>query len=199
MRLFVALTPPSAVLDALAERVADVRALPEGSPDPAAAIRWSVREQWHISLAFLGEVDEPTLPELRRRLARVAARYAPIELCLDGAGGFGSLRRARVLWAGVRGETATLRKLAESVAAAARRCDIPVEQRRFRAHLTLGRLAEPADLTEVAARLAGPCGPPWVADRLELIRSHLGQGEGRRSRYETLDTWRLAARPRASG
>lgn len=193
MRLFVAVTPPASVLDPLADRVDDISA---GCAEP---ITWTVRAQWHISLAFLGEVGEATVPDLKRRLARAAARHAPMELCVQGAGGFGSVRRARVLWAGVGGDVATLRKLAGSVTAAARRAGIPTEERRFRAHLTLGRLAEPTDLTAIAARLDGPCGPPWLVDRIDLVRSHLGQGEGRRSRYETLETWRLGRAARATG
>src|SRR5690606_29883366 len=105
MRLFVAVTPPADVLDRVAERLDPVMA------DCAEPITWSVRAQWHISLAFLGEVGEETLPELRQRLARAAARHRPLQLSLADAGGFGSVRRARVLWAGVTGDVPALRKL----------------------------------------------------------------------------------------
>lgn len=193
MRLFVAVTPPASVLDALADRVASV------SADCAEPVGWSLRAQWHISLAFLGEVGEQAIPDLERRLARAAARHAPMELCVRGAGGFGSVRRARVLWAGVGGDLTALRTLAGSVTAAARRTGIAVEERRFRAHLTLGRLAEPTDLSALVARLEGPYGPAWTVDRMELVRSHLGQGAGRRSRYETLHTWQLGRRAPATG
>lgn len=196
MRLFVAILPPRRCLDRLADAIATARQGDE-------PVRWTLPEQWHVSLAFLGAVDAAVVLELRRRLARVARRYAPMELALSGAGAFSSARKARVVWAGVTGDVTALRRLAGSVAAAARRSGIAMEDRRYRPHLTLGRLPEPTDVQTLLARLeAGLAAPSdtseltWTADRFELVWSRLGQGEGRRSRYETLASWPLGATSR---
>jgi RNA 2',3'-cyclic 3'-phosphodiesterase len=193
MRLFVAVVPPPAVLDHLAAAVAELRAEP-AADDPR--IRWTVREQWHLTLAFLGDVDDASRPELHRRLARAAGRHPVLRLQIGGGGGFGSARKARVLWAGVGGDATPLRDLARSVGAAARRTGIEVTEGRFRAHVTLARLREPFDVRLLVEALSAYEGPAWTADRLELVQSQLGQGEGRRSRYETVEAWPLDARRR---
>ncbi|MET9020558.1 RNA 2',3'-cyclic phosphodiesterase [Actinopolymorpha sp. NPDC004070] len=193
MRLFVAVVPPPAVLDDLADELAQVRErlAPVASDDN---YRWSLRAQWHLTLAFLGEVPDSARTDLHRRLGRAAGRYPPMRLRVAGSGGFGSVRRARVLWAGIDGDLRPLRALAGSVSAAARRSGLDVREGRFKPHLTLARLREPADVGQVTAELAGYGGPEWVADRLELVASHLGQGEGRHPRYETVADWPLTGR-----
>jgi RNA 2',3'-cyclic 3'-phosphodiesterase len=193
MRLFVAVVPPSAVLDHLAAAVARLQS-EQVAADPR--IRWTVRAQWHLTLAFLGDVDDAVRPELHRRLARAAARHPVLRLRVGGGGAFGSARKARVLWAGVGGDATPLRDLARSVGAAARRTGIEVSEGRFRAHLTLARLREPLDVRALVEWLSSYEGPTWSADQVELVCSHLGQGEGRRSRYETVESWPLDARHR---
>jgi RNA 2',3'-cyclic 3'-phosphodiesterase len=91
VRAFVALTPPAAVLSELAAAVAPLR---EACPE----LRWTPAGQWHLTLAFLGEIDEGVLPELGERLSRTARRHPPTTLVLGGAGRFGD----RVLWVRVR-------------------------------------------------------------------------------------------------
>src|SRR6185437_9701639 len=111
-RLFVALVPPA---DALAELAAAVEALPE-----TAGLRWTRPEQWHVTLAFLAEVDDRAREALTPRLERVAHRHAPPTLALAGGGRFGR----QVLWTRVDGDRAALRRLADAVRAAARRCGL---------------------------------------------------------------------------
>jgi 2'-5' RNA ligase len=191
MRLFVAVVPPPPVLADLGAAVDGVRE----RPDVDARYRWSLPDQWHLTLAFLGEVPDATRTDLERRLARAATRCPPLRLWVEGGGGFGSARRARVLWAGVQGDLKPLRALAGSVAAAARRVGLDVREGRFRAHLTLARLREPTDVSTAVESLSTYAGPSWVAERVELVASFLGQGEGRRSRYETVASWPLSGSP----
>ena len=72
-----------------------------------------------------------------------------MRLRLAGAGRFGSVRRPQVFWAGLDGDVAALVELANRLAKAARALHLPVEDRPFRPHLTLGRWAprRPADGT----------------------------------------------------
>ncbi|HEY6737531.1 MAG TPA: RNA 2',3'-cyclic phosphodiesterase [Actinopolymorphaceae bacterium] len=196
MRLFVALTPPAEVLDDIDEAV---RALADLA-DVDECYRWTVRSQWHITLAFLGQVDEEMLPDLRRRLARAAARHPAMALRVAGGGGFGSVRRARVLWAGVTGDVGPLRGLARSVAAAARRSGVELDERtRFRPHVTLARLHEPIDVRAAVDVLDAARGRLWEAREIALVESRLGQGEDRRSLYDTIATWPLGGRRPTDG
>jgi 2'-5' RNA ligase len=186
MRLFVAVVPPDAALAELDDAIAPLRvAAPE--------LRWTGMASWHLTLAFLGEVGEEVLPDLRTRLERAAHRHPPQRLAIEGGGAFPSARRAQVLWAGIAADDKALAALAASVAAGARRAGAPPpgEQRRYRAHLTLARCRVPANVTELTLTLAGFSGTAWTAASVHLIRSHLSGGP---SRYEELASWPLHGR-----
>lgn len=180
MRLFVALTPPGEVVDELLVSTTALRAL-------APELRWTRPEQWHLTLAFLGEVDDDVVGELTRRLGRAAARHPPLSLSLGGGGRFGQ----RVLWTRVQGDRRGLRRLVDSVRAAARRSGLLVEQRPYRPHLTLARADGAVDLQPLVERLASGAGRPWVATRLYLVASLLGAGPEGSSRYESTADWPL--------
>lgn len=182
----MAVTPPDDVLRALARAADAARDVPD-----ASRLRWAQPDSWHLTLTFLGEVDASDVPELTERLERAARRHTVMTLGLTGGGRFGD----RTLWAGVSGDTAELGRLAASVAAGARRTGIEVEDRAFRAHLTLAR-ARPHHRTNLRPYvdvLAPFASRPWTADRIELIRSHLPEpgAEGAQPRYETIGTWPL--------
>ena len=184
MRLFVALTPPAAALDEL-----ETATTAQRSSGPA--LRWVGRDRWHVTLAFLGDVDAEWLEVLRPELRGAAARHHPMALSFAGAGAFPRTTRGRVLWVGMGGDRDELRELASSVAGAARDSGIEQERRKFSPHLTLARGRMPSDLSEVVEPLAGFSGCTWTARDIRLVRSHLGP----RPRYETLETYSLGTTP----
>jgi len=188
MRLFVAIAPPPAVLDELDTTVEPFRA-------SRLDLRWTNREAWHVTLAFLGQVDEVAAARLLPRLERAARRHHEIVLAFAGAGAFPSEGRANVLWSGISGDRGALARLAESVAAGASRAGAspPDRGRRFQPHLTLARCRTPADVTELVGALGGYQGQPWTADRLHLVRSRLGATE--HPRYTSLASWPLRPPP----
>lgn len=188
MRLFMAIVPPPEALQHLAAALASAQAV------QGEALAWTTTEQWHLTLAFLGEVDDLRRERLELRLARAASRSPPLDLRISAAGAFGSPKRARVLWAGVDGEVTGLSHLVDSVRAAARRSGIPIDERRYRPHLTLARCRAPVDVTPALEHLSSYAGPAWTADTIWLVRSHLGAAAHRRARYERLTAWPLRAR-----
>ncbi|MDX6336302.1 MAG: 2,3-cyclic 3-phosphodiesterase [Streptosporangiaceae bacterium] len=187
MRLFVAVAVPAQAADELDDAVAPVRPSWPG-------LRWTGRDAWHLTLAFLGEVNETVSARLGPRLERAAARHSCLPVSLGGAGAFPAAARARVLWTGVQGEPRELAALAASVAAGARRAGAPPaeEGRPFRPHLTLARCRDPLDVRPLVDRLSGYAGTPWTAEEIYLIRSHLPGGRPHdRPRYEALGRWPL--------
>ncbi len=178
----MAVVPPPEALGDLAAAVAPGR---PGRRD----LRWTGPEDWHVTLAFLGEVPGPAAGRLAPRLERAAARHRPFPLTFAGAGAFPAAGRARVFWCGLTGDHQALAALAASVAAAARRAGAPPPDgdRPFRPHLTLARGRPQADVRALVTALKPYQGPPWRADHLHLIESHLGG----RPRYTTIGRWPL--------
>lgn len=179
MRLFVALTPPPDVVEELAARVEGLRDLEED-------VRWNPPAQWHLTLAFLGEVSDEARDALARRLESVAGRYPPLALSFGG-GRFGH----RVLWTRVHGDRDRLHRLADSVSATARHSGLAAEQRPYRPHLTLARATGTTDLGPLVEALDPYEGRPWTADELHLVRSRLGAGPGGTALHEPIRSWPL--------
>ncbi|KRB47497.1 RNA 2',3'-cyclic phosphodiesterase [Terrabacter sp. Root181] len=179
MRLFVAVVPPDGVLDDLEEHVGPRR---EAGPE----IRWTDRHQWHVTLAFLGAVPEARLDALTEALARSAVRRDPLVLRLAGAGAFPNPYAARVLWAGIEQVRGDLGKVAGGIRHASTSAGATPDGTRFHPHLTLGRFHRATEATRWIRALDAWEGPAWRVDHLALVESHLGEGRGRRPRYEVL-------------
>jgi RNA 2',3'-cyclic 3'-phosphodiesterase len=189
VRLFAAVALPEDIVAGLDAALADHRddVLADHRND---ALTWTLAEQWHITLAFYGQVEDKRVPDLKARLTRAAKRYPVLSLALDGAGRFDG----RTLWVGCSGDVATLRNISRSAVAAGRRVGASSadDAFRFRAHVTLARARRPVDLRPYVAALDPFRSRSWMVDAVSLVRSHLGAGTERHSRYETLSTHRLA-------
>src|SRR3954467_352765 len=103
-RLFVAVDLGEAVRRALDQLQRELKPL-------ARDARWAAPENAHLTLAFLGSMEEALVPQLSGALGAVAAEAAPLQLHLQGGGAFGSSKRPRVLWVGVEGDVAPLQAL----------------------------------------------------------------------------------------
>jgi RNA 2',3'-cyclic 3'-phosphodiesterase len=182
VRLFAAVVLPDDVVTDLDAAVARHR---------DGVLAWTLPDQWHITLAFYGQVEDERVPSLKARLTRAAKRYPVLSLALDGAGRFDE----RTLWIGCSGDVTTLRDIARSAVAAGRRVGVASadDAFRFRAHVTLARARRPVDLRPYFAVLNAYRSRSWTVDAVSLVRSHLGAGAERRSRYETVSTHPLAA------
>ncbi|MEU9859885.1 RNA 2',3'-cyclic phosphodiesterase [Streptomyces sp. NPDC047971] len=181
VRVFIALAPPDEAKDELAEAL-------RPAYDAYPAMRWNRIEDWHITLAFLGEVSTAAIPLLREPLARLAAARPPLRLALRGAGCFDE----RVLWSGIDGDVEGLHLLAADVRAVVKECGIPFEDRPLRPHLTLARSRrdDTVGVVRVASGLTGFTGRPWHAERLHLVGSNFGRGPGP-IRYRDVEAWRF--------
>lgn len=180
--MFVAVVLPAHALEDLAEFVAPRQ-------EAESEFRWTVMEQWHITLAFLADVAERHLDDLEDRLQRAAARRTPFPVTLCGGGAFPDPTRAKVVYVGVRTEGEELARLATGVRAAAGKAGAAPDGGRFRAHVTLARTRRPVEATRWLRVLDAYQGPLWRAEEIALIASHLGEGPRRRPRYEVLRTF----------
>jgi 2'-5' RNA ligase len=168
--------------------VADLERVLEPVRAAPGAPRWTPPSRWHLTLLFLGDVPAPLLTPLTTAVTPAVAATPPLSLQLAGAGRFGSRRRPTVCWAGLAGDVGELTALAARLAGAAREVGLPVEDRPFRAHLTVGRWrpGQPAD-GDLPERIAGHRGPVWPVRELVLWRSRLST----EPRYERVAAWPL--------
>ena len=138
-RLFVALDLPQEVkqsLEPLAKGLGDVR--------------WLAPEQQHLTLRFIGDVNNGALREIAEALAAVPAR--PFELTLRGLGHFPPRGEPRVLWVGIE-KNVELAGLKRRVDRALRDAGLPPEPRKFAPHVTIARMREPLSPTRLATYL----------------------------------------------
>lgn len=185
MRMFVALVPPEEALEDLAEFL-----LPR--QETASELRWTVPDQWHVTLAFMPAVRDRSLDDLVARLARAAARRTPFTLGVAGGGAFPDAGRARVLFAALESsDDEELRRLATGARAAGNRAGADADGGHFHPHLTLARLRRPAEVSRWVRVLDSYRGPGWTADQIVLIESHLGEGPHRRPRHEVVEAFPL--------
>lgn len=176
LRVFVGIALPDDIRAALAD-------LKVGMP----GARWIPPENMHITVAFIGEIDEGAAEDAHEALGRI--RVPAFATRLFEIGHFGDGNRARALWIGVE-RAEPLMRLNDKVETALSQEGIPVERRKYRPHVTLARLKNvPADRlgTFMAAHNTFTAGP-FAVDRFVLFRSRLG-GEG--AAYEELESYPL--------
>jgi 2'-5' RNA ligase len=107
------------------------------------AARWVDPAGLHLTLAFLGELDDARLAEVAPAVAEAAADAEPFALTIGGLGTFGAPRVPRVVWAGVGGALRPLGELHQRLRTALVRRGFAVEARPYSPHLTLARVAAP--------------------------------------------------------
>ena len=187
-RLFAALELPQHVVSDLAEVVADLNIARRGSTTrPATAARRTssparvVRSaNWHLTLAFLGEVPVGRVGQAAEALGEAALSCAPLQLSVSGGGRFGRGRYS-VVYAGLDGDVARLVQLVHRIRAGLTAVDLPVDQKQYRPHVTLARPGDRVTNQQAAEdllTLRRYHGPSWTAGEIVLYRSDLAGRTG---------------------
>lgn len=160
-------------------------ALPELEPLLPGA-RLAPPGGWHLTLAFLGQVQPEMADEVVQVGEAAVAGVGPARLRLEGAGTFPeSGRKARVLWTGIGGDTEILVRLAAALSSASKAAGLRSEDRPLAPHLTLARFSTPAPVPQEALDLVAAAAAesePWEARELACFRSTLGGPRGARYR-----------------
>ncbi|SNR67484.1 2'-5' RNA ligase [Humidesulfovibrio mexicanus] len=148
----------------------------------ASRVSWTRPGNWHVTLRFLGEVEQGRVDAVRQALR--AVRFAPFGARLGpGGSGVGGRGAPRVLWLGLAEGGGPCAELARSVEAALEPLGFAPEARAFRPHVTLGRVrrAEPGEdwgnaEGEIAVALSGALSAPGRVEEMALLSSVLGPG-----------------------
>jgi 2'-5' RNA ligase len=199
-RLFVAISPPEDVKDKIEKAQQYLRRALPGN-----IVRWTRREQFHLTLKFLGNVAATRMNELTEALHNACDGAGTLRLRAERIGFFPGARVPRVLWVGVHDKQNLLPQLQERVEMNLNKftegnaVDLrsakpgsagvsPASSENFVAHITLGRIqrirrSESEILSKATADLADPFFGEWTANHVELIRSELSSTG---ARYTTL-------------
>lgn len=145
VRSFIALEIPAPVRTAVGSAI-------DSLGQSGADVKWVGRDNIHITLKFLGDVDEDRLPSIEAALAKKLTHYQPFYIRIIGIGSFPPGRHPRVIWAGIV-ESAVLNSLQKDVEREMAAAGFPAEDRPFSAHLTIGRVRSGRKLADLVKRL----------------------------------------------
>lgn len=187
LRLFVALEVPEARKISIEKAIQSLRLnLPKA--------RWTTREQWHVTLKFLGEVPEDRLPEVVEIAGTCGTASPPVGTRLTEIGSFPRGRRARVIWVGLEDDARVMALLAATLEEELGGAGFRKEGRDLHPHLTLARFRVPQPIEQEM----GSSGPyefdrtPFEVGEIVLFRSHLNP---KGATYEPLEHFPLAGAP----
>ena len=135
MRLFVAIWPGDQLRKSL-------RGLQDGLRNRCPDVRWTPPEQLHITVKFLGEVEDRRVPEIVAGLEKATASCKPFDLRVVNAGCFPPRGDVRIVWAGVEDAAGVVAGCAGVVDGALEVVGFARESRAFSAHITIGRVRE---------------------------------------------------------
>jgi 2'-5' RNA ligase len=172
-RLFVALSVPEEVKTEVRKAQAELR-----RSIGQAKVTWTRREQFHLTLKFLGNVQAERVGELVEAIRAACSGFAPLRLRAEGVGCFPDLRSPRVVWLGVREAQEALPPLQRAIQTASANFTSQEREERFSGHLTLGRIKgigrpEAESLARQAKAMAEKLFGQWTADGVQIMRSEL--------------------------
>jgi RNA 2',3'-cyclic 3'-phosphodiesterase len=144
MRLFVGIEISPAVVAATLDLIAQLQTAGV-TLAPRSRITWVTAERLHITIRFIGHVDETRVDEIRAALAPPLA-LDPFDLTIAGVGTFPPKGSPRVVWAGLTGGRDQLVAIEPMVSDRLARAGVAREQRPYNPHLTLARVRDAAGL-----------------------------------------------------
>jgi 2'-5' RNA ligase len=125
-----------------------------------AKVKWVEPQNLHLTLKFLGDVESIELPRICKAVADATAPLPPFEVLVAQAGAFPSGERPRTIWLGATQGQDEMVELHQRVERALSPLGFREEQRRFRPHLTLGRVRQ------------SPYGIPQLGELLQQHRDY---------------------------
>lgn len=160
MRTFIAVDIGKSIRD-------QAVALQETLAVSATNVKWVEPENLHVTLLFLGEVDNRQIPAVCRAVSKVTAELPAFSMTVEQVGCFPNPRRPRVLWIGIGEGTQELVKLHDAL-------ELPLlelgcyrrEERQYTPHITLGRVKTEGPADRLAASLQSHAG--WRGGRIHV-------------------------------
>jgi len=173
MRAFIAIELDDRVRAALA-------CVQDQAPASGRGVRWVNPDSLHLTLKFLGAVEDARVERVVSAMRAAVTGATTFELTARGLGCFPNLRSPRVLWAGLVDQPPLL-ALAERIERESRAIGFPAEDRPFRSHITLARIAGRITVDRTQLAPDRPVFGTWRVSRVVLMESQLSPGGSRYS------------------
>jgi 2'-5' RNA ligase len=154
-------------------------------------VKWVPVSNIHLTLSFLGDIQRSMPQKIILALDPLVDEQKPFTFSLGNLGVFPGVRRPDVLWIGLSGDIEPLVGFQSRLQDSLRPLGFPVDKRKFKAHLTLGRLKGPVPKNEIAEALCMDISGEknqFVCNRLVLYQSKLSS---KGATYYVLHEWQL--------
>ncbi len=171
-RLFVAIDMPSETVELLANICYGIR-----------RVRWTPRNQLHMTVRFIGDCDEEAYHAIVDALADVRIRSFPLEL--KSVGYFPPRGNPRVLWVGIS-PSEELFHLRNAIEKALTTAGVERDERKFHPHITVARVRDHTPASEITPFLSANNlfrAPAFMVNEFRLYSSVL-RPEGAEHRIE---------------
>ena len=143
MRTFIAIEIP----EIIRKRIADFQEELRGA---RASVSWTKPQNIHVTLKFLGDVEESNLSGIVEAVKETALPNKVFTIEVAGQGGFPSMRRPRVLWVGIGRGSKELKQVAEMLEERLEPLGFESEKRKYTPHLTIGRVKSQSNIGKMA-------------------------------------------------
>lgn len=135
VRTFIAVL----LTDELKSRISTVQ---DQFKDLAPEVKWVARENLHVTLKFLGDVDSGRIEAVCSAMASAVEGVEAFSMGVSGVGAFPNPRRPRTVWVGLDSGAESLAEVAQRVDSALAGLGFPKEDRKFTGHVTIGRVKD---------------------------------------------------------
>jgi RNA 2',3'-cyclic 3'-phosphodiesterase len=169
MRTFIAIDLPDEIKNALAQ-------LRDRLKKSGADVKWVEPQNIHLTLKFLGEIDEKQLPAIIEIMEEVASGSKEYLLRLSSVGAFPRMESPRVIWVGVDQGDQETKEIALMLENGLSGLGLPKEERPFSSHITIGRVRSvlhKGKLTEELKAAEISEGKEFVVTKMTLFKSSL--------------------------
>ncbi len=168
IRTFVCIPVPLSVKEAVGSFIKELKSC-------GGDIKWVSPDNLHLTLKFLGDVEESIISEIASCTAEAAASFSPFTVEIGGAGAFPGMKRPRVLWIGITRSSDKLKNLAAAIDQSLAGIGFEKDKRPFSGHVTIGRVRSLKRIEHVAELMIKSGFEPQLfnADAVHVMRSVL--------------------------
>lgn len=146
MRTFIAIELPQDIKDILGR-------LQDKLKKCGADVKWVKSDNIHLTLKFLGEIEEEKLNEINRIIEDIAKDKPEFKVALFELGAFPNVNHPKIIWVGIKDANNEIELIAEELEEKLESLGIPKEERKFSAHITIGRIKSQLNLNKLTEAL----------------------------------------------